>query len=83
MECHLVEQRRDRFISVHLVVRVIILVREVKLTDVVPSLTGQDTLYFTLCMVRLVIYMYAGDVTVKGGMVIAGGGSPREGHFFI
>ena len=55
MECHLVEQRRGRFINVHLVVKVIILVREVRHTDVVLLLTEQDTPCFTLCMVRLVI----------------------------
>ena len=54
MECLSVAQKRVRFISVHLVVRVIITVREVKLTDAVLWLTEQATRYFIHSMDRLV-----------------------------
>ena len=54
MECHSVAQRRVRFINVHLVVRVITMVRVDRPTDVVPLPTGQAILCFILCMDRYV-----------------------------
>lgn len=54
MECHLAEQRRGRYISVHLEDKVTIMEKGVKLTDVVLLLTGLVTHCFILCMDRLV-----------------------------
>lgn len=54
MECHSVAQRKVKFINVHLVVRVTIMARVVRHTDVVLLLTEQATLCFTLCTDRLV-----------------------------
>lgn len=54
MECHSVAQRKVKFINVHLVVRVIIMAKVVRLTDAALLPTGQATLCFTLCMDRLV-----------------------------
>ena len=54
MECHSVVQRKVKFINVHLVVRVIIMVRVGRLTGAVLLPTGQATLCFTLCMDRWV-----------------------------
>jgi len=54
MECHSVAQRKVKFINALLVVRATIMARVVRHTDVVLLLTGQATLYFTLCMDRLV-----------------------------
>ena len=56
MECHLVALKRAKYISEHLVDRVMIMVKEVRLTDAVLLLTEQVTLYFILYMDRLVYY---------------------------
>ena len=56
MECHLVAQKRAKYISEHLVDRVMIMVKEARLTGAVLLLTEQVTLFFILCMDRLVDY---------------------------
>ena len=56
MECHLVAQKRAKYISEHLVDRVMITVKEARLTGAVLLPTEQVTLFFILCMDRLVFY---------------------------
>lgn len=56
MECHLVVQKRAKYISEHLVDRVMIMVKEARLTGAVLLPTEQVTLFFILCMDRLVYY---------------------------
>ena len=56
MECHLVAQKRAKYISEHLVDRVMIMVKEARLTGAVLLPTERVTLSFILCMDRLVYY---------------------------
>ena len=56
MECHLVAQKRAKYISEHLVDRVMIMVKEARLTGAVLLPTEQVTLFFILSMDRLVYY---------------------------
>ena len=56
MECHLVAQKRAKYISEHLVDRVMIMVKEARLTGAVLLPTERVTLFFILCMDRLVYY---------------------------
>lgn len=56
MECHLVAQKRAKYISEHLVDRVMITVKEARLTGAVLLPTERVTLFFILCMDRLVYY---------------------------
>ena len=53
MACHLVAQRKARFINVHLVVRVIIMAKVGRLTGAVLLQIGQATPCFILYMDRL------------------------------
>ena len=56
MECHSVAQKRAKYISEHLVDRVMIMVKEARLTGAVLLPTERVTLFFILCMDRLVYY---------------------------
>ena len=56
MECHLVAQKRAKYISEHLVDRVMIMVKEARLTGAALLPTERVTLFFILCMDRLVYY---------------------------
>ena len=53
MVCHSVEQKMVRFIKELLVVKVMTMAKEVRLTGVVVLLTGLDIHYYILFMDRL------------------------------
>ena len=65
MECHLVAQKRAKYISEHLVDRVMITVKEARLTGAVLLPTERVTLFFILCMDRLVIFCTSACLKLK------------------